>query len=68
MTGETSVLLTAALSAFGSCGPHLSADDKIDNYHYYLKRVNSDLFINKSLVASGCGCRGENREQTKSVV
>ena len=37
-------------------------------FTYYLKRVNSDLFINKSLVASGFGCGGENREQTKSVV
>ena len=31
------MLLTAALTAFGLCGPHLSADSfKIDNYHYYL--------------------------------
>ena len=29
MTGETSVLLTVALTAFGLCGPHLSADDGI---------------------------------------
>ena len=32
VTGEASVLvLTAALTAFGLCGPHLSADDKIDS-------------------------------------
>ena len=30
------MLVTAALTAFGLCGPYLSADDKIDNYRYYL--------------------------------
>ena len=35
-TGETSVLFSVALTAFGLCGPHHSADDKIDNYHYSL--------------------------------
>ena len=36
--GETSVLLSVALTAFDlGGGPHHSADDnKIDNYHYYL--------------------------------
>ena len=35
-TGETSVLLSVVLTAFGLSGPHHSADNKIDNYHYYL--------------------------------
>ena len=36
MTGETNVLLSVVLTAFGFGGQHHSADNKIDNYHYYL--------------------------------